>query len=221
MNKHWFLSMLHSLHTGRPLLYPKTVLRSSQTPAGCGGLRPSEPASCVEYSLPYSEGKSPCVISPARKDLDWANENLAQRGVHIYTFEEVIKIPNLEAVIIASPTTTHASQSLVAIQYGIHVLCETLVTINLDEFHGSRTRAQGYDHTTEIFNTIESKDQRCLENRVEISDSTGIQNEVFEGRMDLHAESSITKVNNFTVAIPDRTERPIKLDSALTVCRKN
>ncbi|KAL1998323.1 hypothetical protein VTN02DRAFT_6401 [Thermoascus thermophilus] len=75
-----------------------------------------------------------CVCSPARPDLEWADQHLRPYGVQIYeTFEQMIETPGLEAVVIASATALHASQTLVCLDRGIHVLCEKPVTTDLDE----------------------------------------------------------------------------------------
>jgi myo-inositol 2-dehydrogenase/D-chiro-inositol 1-dehydrogenase len=66
-----------------------------------------------------------CACSPAEPDLAWADDFLVPHGVHVVpTFEEMIETPGLEAVIIASATSLHASQTATALHRGLHVLCE-------------------------------------------------------------------------------------------------
>lgn len=75
-----------------------------------------------------------CVCSPAKPDLEWADQHLKPYGVQIYeTFEQMIETPGLEAVVISSATALHASQTLVCLERGIHVLCEKPITTDLDE----------------------------------------------------------------------------------------
>lgn len=75
-----------------------------------------------------------CACSPAQPDIEWANEAIIPHGTKVYsTFEEMIETPGLEAVIIASATAMHASQSRIALERGIHVLCEKPVTFSLEE----------------------------------------------------------------------------------------
>lgn len=75
-----------------------------------------------------------CACSPAQADLTWAEESLAPHQVRVYpSFEELIETPGLEAVIIASATHVHASQSLEALRRGLHVLCEKPVCKTLAE----------------------------------------------------------------------------------------
>lgn len=75
-----------------------------------------------------------CVCSPAKADLEWADQHLKPYGVKIYpTFEEMIETPGLEAVVISSATALHATHSIESLERGIHVLCEKPITTDLDE----------------------------------------------------------------------------------------
>lgn len=75
-----------------------------------------------------------CACSPAESDLIWAEEHLVPHGVHVVpTFEEMIETPGLEAVIIASASFLHTSQTTTALEKGLHVLCEKPVCQSLDE----------------------------------------------------------------------------------------
>lgn len=75
-----------------------------------------------------------CACSPAQDDLLWADEYLVPHGVHVVpTFEEMIETPGLEAIIIASATYAHTSQTTAALDKGLHVLCEKPVCQTLDE----------------------------------------------------------------------------------------
>ena len=75
-----------------------------------------------------------CACSPAESDLKWADENLVPFGVKVVrTFEEMIEVPGLEAVVIASATGLHYRHTLESMKRGIHVLCEKPVAPSLDE----------------------------------------------------------------------------------------
>ena len=75
-----------------------------------------------------------CACSPAKADLIWADEHLRPYGVQIYaTFEEMIRTPGLEAVVIASATEFHMAQTVKAMDLGIHVLCEKPVCTSESE----------------------------------------------------------------------------------------
>ncbi|KAJ5247361.1 NAD-binding Rossmann fold oxidoreductase family protein [Penicillium chermesinum] len=290
-----------------------------------------------------------CACSPAQSDLDWAAEAIVPYGTKVCaTFEEMIEVRGLEAVIIASATALHASQSRIAMERGIHVLCEKPVTFSLEEvikrdcrtiasgpgtkimvgftrrfddsykdarqkiqagligqpvvfrshgveefdnsgffinyarvsggifvdstihdidlalsffgediqpkkiwaagvvvkyhemkefhdsdnavgvvefwggkiaqFYNSRTGSSGYDNTTDIFGT-EGKisiNSNARKNRVEITGATGVRNETHGGWIDRYETAFVNEVNEFTAAILDKTELPIRLDSAVS-----
>ncbi|KAE8423561.1 hypothetical protein BDV36DRAFT_306078 [Aspergillus pseudocaelatus] len=89
-----------------------------------------------------------CVCSPAKSDLDWADQNLKHHGVKVYaTFEEMIMEPGLEAVVIASATSFHVSHSLESLRRGIHVLCEKPVTLKLDELQSLVHQCEAHPET--------------------------------------------------------------------------
>lgn len=72
------------------------------------------------------------VCSPAPHEIEWAKRDLEPEGVQVFdTFEAMIRTPGLEAVVIASPSELHFSQTLAAMELGIHVLCEKPVTRDL------------------------------------------------------------------------------------------
>lgn len=78
-----------------------------------------------------------CACSPAEADIVWADEHLVPYGVRVVrTFEEMIETPDLAAVIIASATHLHTSQTKVCLERGLHVLCEKPVCQNLSEVSG-------------------------------------------------------------------------------------
>ena len=75
-----------------------------------------------------------CACSPAEADLIWADEHLIPHGVKVSkTFEEMIDVPGLEAVIIASATFLHLEHTTAALDRGIHVLCEKPVCTSIDD----------------------------------------------------------------------------------------
>ncbi|KAJ5115854.1 NAD-binding Rossmann fold oxidoreductase family protein [Penicillium angulare] len=83
-----------------------------------------------------------CVCSPAPADREWAKKNLPSEINFLTSFEEMIETPGLEAVIIASATPVHASQSLEALNRGIHVLCEKPVTLDVTELQNLITESK-------------------------------------------------------------------------------
>lgn len=66
-----------------------------------------------------------CVFSPDPVELTWAKENLEPEDVILYDdYEKMLGHAGLEAVIIVTVTRVHAEMSVVAIERGLHVLCE-------------------------------------------------------------------------------------------------
>lgn len=65
------------------------------------------------------------AFDPDEKALSWARQRLAPYGTKLYSdYEEFLKHPGLEAVVVAGITTLHAAQTIRAIEANKHVLCE-------------------------------------------------------------------------------------------------
>ena len=76
------------------------------------------------------------VCSSERHEVDWANENIEYKtyDIGVYgSYDDMLEQPGLEAVWISTSTDVHASQTLAAIQKGLHVLCEKPLSTDLDE----------------------------------------------------------------------------------------
>ncbi|OJJ59624.1 hypothetical protein ASPSYDRAFT_200362 [Aspergillus sydowii CBS 593.65] len=85
------------------------------------------------------------VCSPAPHEIEWAKRDLEPEGVQVFdTFEAMIRTPGLEAVVIASPSELHFSQTLAAMELGIHVLCEKPVTRDLAQLRDLMRKAKLY-----------------------------------------------------------------------------
>ncbi|RMX75257.1 hypothetical protein D0869_11790 [Hortaea werneckii] len=86
----------------------------------------------ILHSVPNASLIRAC--SPAPADLEWAKEALQPYDVKMVTsFGEMLETSGLEAVIIASSTFLHASQSKAALEKGIHVLCEKPLSKSIEE----------------------------------------------------------------------------------------
>ncbi|KAL4960045.1 uncharacterized protein BDV14DRAFT_193266 [Aspergillus stella-maris] len=73
-----------------------------------------------------------CVCSPAPHEIEWAEQNLQPEGVQVFAeFEKMIETPELQAVVIASPTDLHITHTVAAMERGIHVLCEKPITTDV------------------------------------------------------------------------------------------
>ncbi|KAK7407882.1 hypothetical protein QQX98_009941 [Neonectria punicea] len=71
------------------------------------------------------------AFTPVQKEVDWAHANL--EGVTIYTdYDEMLKHPGLQAVIVATVTTAHAEEAIKAIEADKHVLCEKPLSTSVE-----------------------------------------------------------------------------------------
>lgn len=71
------------------------------------------------------------AFTPEPKEAAWAAENLPE--VKIYNnYEEMLKHPGLEAVVVATVTTAHAEQAIKAIEADKHVLCEKPLSTSVE-----------------------------------------------------------------------------------------
>ncbi|KAJ6073396.1 hypothetical protein N7467_011481 [Penicillium canescens] len=88
------------------------------------------------------------VCSPAPHEIEWAKKDLEPEGVQVFdTFEAMIRTPGLDAVVIASPSELHFSQTLAAMELGIHVLCEKPVTKDTAQLRQLMQKAELYPQT--------------------------------------------------------------------------
>lgn len=94
-----------------------------------------------------------CACSPAKSDLEWADEHLIPYGVSVVpTFEEMVETPGLQAVVIASATHLHPEHTLACLRRGIHVLCEKPIATSTDQVSSENivTRDKTTTRTHEI-----------------------------------------------------------------------
>jgi predicted dehydrogenase len=89
-------------------------------------------------SLPNTRLAAICDILPER-----ANSYAAQYGVEAYTdYLELLQMPNLDAVVIATPHYDHTPISIAALQRGIHVMVEKPVAVHTKD---ARKMIAAYD----------------------------------------------------------------------------
>lgn len=71
------------------------------------------------------------AFTPEPREAEWAAKNL--EGVQIYSdYDEMLKHPGLEAVVVATVTTIHAEHAIKAIEANKHVLCEKPLSTKVD-----------------------------------------------------------------------------------------
>jgi myo-inositol 2-dehydrogenase/D-chiro-inositol 1-dehydrogenase len=65
------------------------------------------------------------AFSPDPAEIAWARKNLEPYGVTLYSdYDEMLRHPGLEAMVVSTATIVHAEFSIKAMQKGLHVLCE-------------------------------------------------------------------------------------------------
>lgn len=86
------------------------------------------------YRTPRAQVVAVCSTAP--NEVSWAQENEEYKefGITAYSdYNEMLAHPDLQAVWISTSTDVHASQSLAAIEKGVHVLCEKPLSTDLAE----------------------------------------------------------------------------------------
>lgn len=74
------------------------------------------------------------VCSTLDHELDWAREAYKNTDIQVFSsYEEMVTMPSLDAVWVSTSTDVHASQTLGAIEKGLHVLCEKPLSTDLAE----------------------------------------------------------------------------------------
>ncbi|KAK5006593.1 hypothetical protein LTR28_006314, partial [Elasticomyces elasticus] len=73
------------------------------------------------------------AFTPDPKEMQWGKTHLEPFGCRIYSdYDEMLKHPGLEAVVVATVTTVHAEQAIKAIQADKHVLCEKPLSTSVE-----------------------------------------------------------------------------------------
>ena len=71
------------------------------------------------------------AFTPDEKEIQWARQHL--EGVALYTnYDEMLKHPGLQAVVVATVTTVHAEQAIKAMEANMHVLCEKPLSTSVE-----------------------------------------------------------------------------------------
>jgi len=71
------------------------------------------------------------ACSPLADERAWAARELGLTRVH-ERFEDLLAEPQLDAVVIATPTTLHAEQMVAALEAGKHVFCEKPLALEVE-----------------------------------------------------------------------------------------
>jgi myo-inositol 2-dehydrogenase/D-chiro-inositol 1-dehydrogenase len=73
------------------------------------------------------------AFTPDANELAWGRLTLEPQGVTLYdNYEEMLKHPGLQAVVIGTATSVHADEAIKAIEQDLHVLCEKPLSIDIE-----------------------------------------------------------------------------------------
>jgi myo-inositol 2-dehydrogenase/D-chiro-inositol 1-dehydrogenase len=70
------------------------------------------------------------AASPVTEERDWARQTLGLTDV-VAEFGELLKMPQVDAVVIVTPTSLHADQVIAALDAGKHVFCEKPLALDV------------------------------------------------------------------------------------------
>ncbi|MCJ1391078.1 hypothetical protein MMC18_003940 [Xylographa bjoerkii] len=87
------------------------------------------------------------AFTPDEAEVQWAKQHLEPNGVTIYTdYDEMLRHPGLQAVVIATVTTVHAEQAIKAMEANKHVLCEKPLSTSVEVSQSVVDVAKRYPH---------------------------------------------------------------------------
>lgn len=78
------------------------------------------------------------MCSSLEHEVTWAKENQDYKDfdIAVYSnYDEMLNHPGLQAVWVSTSTDVHSSQSLAAIDKGLHVLCEKPLSTDMAEVY--------------------------------------------------------------------------------------
>jgi myo-inositol 2-dehydrogenase/D-chiro-inositol 1-dehydrogenase len=71
------------------------------------------------------------ACSPVPDELNWAQSELGVATLH-QDFERFVHDPQLDAVVLVTPTTLHAAQTIAALEAGKHVFVEKPLALDVE-----------------------------------------------------------------------------------------
>jgi myo-inositol 2-dehydrogenase/D-chiro-inositol 1-dehydrogenase len=87
----------------------------------------------ISTETPRAELVAAYCPAEAESEIAWFTQHLAPFGVKLYNdYDEMLKHPKLQAVVVATVTTVHAEQAIKAIEADKHVLCEKPLSTSVE-----------------------------------------------------------------------------------------
>lgn len=93
----------------------------------------------IVYQVPEAE-----VVAVSDPNVQYAKELAEQLSIPNYyaTYEEVLANPDVDAVLICSPTNTHADIAIAAAKAGKHIFCEKPVDLTIEKILATKKAAE-------------------------------------------------------------------------------
>lgn len=87
------------------------------------------------------------ACSPVAAELNWAQQQLGVSQLYA-SFDEFLQDPNVDAVVLVTPTSLHADQTIAALRAGKHVFVEKPLALNVEDCE--RVQAVAAEHPQQV-----------------------------------------------------------------------
>ncbi|KAL6409716.1 putative oxidoreductase yisS [Ilyonectria robusta] len=106
-------------------------MASPKLKIACAGLGRMGARHALNFHNRTPRAELVAAFTPVQKELEWARVHL--EGVTVYMdYDEMLKHPGLQAVVVATVTTAHAEEAIKAIEADKHVLCEKPLSTSVE-----------------------------------------------------------------------------------------
>jgi myo-inositol 2-dehydrogenase/D-chiro-inositol 1-dehydrogenase len=110
------------------------MVDSTQTPLkiGIAGLGRLGKRHAEQLALRTRGARLVSACSPVAAELAWAHDTLGVATLH-EDFDAFVRDPQLDAVVLVTPTSLHADQAIAALEAGRHVFVEKPLALNVED----------------------------------------------------------------------------------------
>lgn len=106
-------------------------MASPKLKIACAGLGRMGARHALNFHNRTPRAELVAAFTPVQKEVEWARVHL--EGVTVYMdYDEMLKHPGLQAVVVATVTTAHAEEAIKAIEADKHVLCEKPLSTSVE-----------------------------------------------------------------------------------------
>ena len=99
---------------------------------GCGWIAGSHITALLKQ--PDVEIVAGCDLIPGKAEAKFAELEVPTGAKFFTDYKEMLSDDEIDAVYVASPHLCHAEQTVLALDFGKHVLCEKMIAADLDGF---------------------------------------------------------------------------------------